>query len=179
MSDKSDLPESCQDKPFGVQLGTPQVESPADDAGEGLVVGIDLGTTFSLVATVGEDGQPRCLSGLVPSIVHFPEGEGAEPLVGDSARDLAVEAPRRTIFSVKRLMGKGLDEVDSDLEMVPYSVVDRDQRMVVVRVGDRDYTPQEISALILRQVRELAEQQLGCPVNSFKESAGPIGDLLV
>ncbi len=162
--DLESIPDSCKDKPFGVQLGTGEMteEASAAETERELIVGIDLGTTYSLIASVDADGTPRCVSGLVPSVVHF--GGPDEVTVGWPAREKAIADPKHTIHSVKRLMGKGADEIETSLELVPYDVVDRDKKLVMVRIGDRDYTPQEISSKILVEIKRLGEEKLGRPV---------------
>jgi Fe-S protein assembly chaperone HscA len=126
------------------------------------VVGIDLGTTYSLAAYV-QDGKPvvvRDTSGnaLVPSVVSFhPDGT---VLVGTAARDRALSDPEHTIFSVKRLMGRSLADLQRELKMIPHQISERDagdgRRMLTVRIGEREYTPEELSAMILREVRKRA-----------------------
>jgi len=132
----------------------------------GAVIGIDLGTTNSLAAVMGKDG-PRVLfeadgDPLIPSVVSFQDGGH---VVGRKARAMAILNPRRTVYSIKRLMGRGYEEISAEREMLPYRIVPSDQaKLVLVEIDGRRYTPQEISALILRQVRETAERALGVPV---------------
>jgi molecular chaperone DnaK len=127
------------------------------------IVGIDLGTTNSLVA-IGEAAGPRCLpdeSGdpLVPSVVTLADGR---IVVGRAARELAVDHPRTTIYSIKRLMGrKPSDLSDAERRSLPYEVVASDRDLVQVRVGDRTLAPEEISALILRELKQRASKALG------------------
>ncbi|MCS6913750.1 MAG: Fe-S protein assembly chaperone HscA [Myxococcales bacterium] len=136
-------------------------ESRARQACHGRVVGIDLGTTHSLVACV-RDGQPVCLPGpdgevLLPSVVHYRSS--GPPLVGAEAAAMAHLAPYDTIASVKRLMGRGLHDV---MGKCPYRLNERSESVVRLRVaGGREVTPVEVSAEILRVLRQRAEQALG------------------
>jgi molecular chaperone DnaK (HSP70) len=132
------------------------------------IIGIDLGTTNSLVA-YGDERGPRILPdveghAIVPSFVRF--GDGKEPVVGRAARDHAVEYPTQTVFSVKRLMGRGYDDVRGDLPHLPYEVIPGEHDTARVKVGSRVYSPQEISAFILRALKEQAEAALRCEVRS-------------
>src|SRR4051812_38866273 len=126
------------------------------------VVGIDLGTTFSLAAYV-ENGRPvvvRDAGGvaLVPSCVSFHEDETV--FVGTAARERALSDPEHTIFSVKRLMGRTLADLQKELKLIPHQIAERDagggRKVLTVRIGEREYTPEELSAMILREVRKRA-----------------------
>jgi len=127
------------------------------------VVGIDLGTTNSLVASM-KDGQPFVIrdaegDALVPSIVCFhPDGR---TLVGKAARRCLFEHPERTVYSVKRLMGRGLADVGDERANLPYVLSDRHPEVIRIQVGDRLYTPPEVSAQILRELKARAEAHLG------------------
>ena len=139
-----------------------------NDATE-LIVGIDLGTTNSLVAYM-KDGAPVCVKGadqkntLVPSVVHFAENE--DIIVGDAARIKLVADPANTIFSVKRLMGKSYHDVEAIRGFFGYQIIDDDQEALVkIRVKDRFYTPIELSAFILRELKNRTERELGAPVS--------------
>ncbi len=128
------------------------------------IVGIDLGTTNSLVAYM-EGGFPRVIPDaeghiLLPSVVAFT-ADGV--LVGDAAKRQLVRNPARTIYSVKRFMGKGYEDVKEELRYFPFHVVPSDE-VVKIRVADREVTPPEVSALILRALKERAEAHLGEPV---------------
>jgi chaperone protein DnaK len=128
------------------------------------IVGIDLGTTNSLVAYM-EGGFPKVIPDadgqvLLPSIVAFTAGG---ILVGDAAKRQLVRNPARTIYSVKRFMGKGYGDVKEELRYFPFHVLPSDE-MVRIRVADREVTPPEVSALILRALKERAEAHLGLPV---------------
>jgi molecular chaperone HscA len=142
-------------------------ESRVAEACKQRVVGIDLGTTNSLVAVVA-DGAPRIIAGadgdpMVPSVVHYDVGGGV--LVGRAAERLAAEAPRDTIASVKRLIGRGLGDLAAIRGMLPYELVD-DGRMVKLEVAgkSRAVSPIEVSAEILRALKERAEADLGGPL---------------
>src|SRR5579862_5348825 len=141
---------------------------------EGRVVGIDLGTTNSLVAYM-EDDQPVVIPGvdgssLVPSVVALdpvPAGGGRPTVtVGNSARKALIERPERVIYSVKRLMGRGLAEVQNELKWFPFRLADDVEAGEVPRIqlGELRFTPPEISAYILRQLKRNAERFFGAPV---------------
>jgi Fe-S protein assembly chaperone HscA len=129
----------------------------------GLALGIDLGTTNSLAA-VWKDGRPIVLkpegkSPLIPSVIHFPVK--GPPVVGREARDQAVVDPRNTIFSIKRFMGRGLADVRDDLATLPYAASETERGVIQLEVRGRKYTPQELSALILMRVHDVACQATG------------------
>jgi Fe-S protein assembly chaperone HscA len=137
------------------------------------VVGIDLGTTNSLVAFMQGD-KPVVIPGedglnLVPSVVALGAArDGGRPamLVGNDARHTLLEAPERAIYSVKRLMGRGVEDVAEELKFFPFRLVHDLQPGEVfrVRLGDSEFTPPEISAYILRQLKRNAERYFGAPV---------------
>ncbi len=129
------------------------------------VIGIDLGTTNSVVAYL-EGGQPVVIpnkegSRLTPSVVAFTKQN--EILVGQLAKRQAITNPKNTIFSIKRLMGRRYDdpEVEKARRVLPYEIVPGKHGEACVKIGDRVYTPPEISALILRKLKEDAEEYLG------------------
>src|SRR5499427_4635288 len=127
------------------------------------IVGIDLGTTNSLVAIV-EDGAPKVIPGpdgsrLVPSVIYFDES--GTVLVGNSARQKMVENPKHTVFSIKRFMGKGIDDVRADLPLLPFEVSPESEHIIRLKIFGRDYTPPELSAFILRELKRNAESALG------------------
>lgn len=131
------------------------------------IIGIDLGTTNSVVAVM-EGSEVTVIpnpegSRLTPSVVAFTEK--GEVLVGDPARRQAVTNPTRTIYSVKRFMGRRHSEVESEERMVPYSVMGSGENYVKIKIGDKEYTPQEISAKVLIKLKEAAESHLGHKVN--------------
>jgi molecular chaperone DnaK len=122
-----------------------------------------LGTTNSVVAVI-EGGEPSVIanaegSRLTPSAVAFTKG--GERLVGQPAKRQAVINAENTIYSIKRFMGRRRSEVEQERAIVPYHVVEGQNDMAVVKVGDKQYTPEEISAMILRKLREDAEAYLG------------------
>jgi Fe-S protein assembly chaperone HscA len=126
-----------------------------------LVVGIDLGTTNSLVAYM-DRGVPQIIRdaegrGLLPSVVAFGS---TGPVVGDPARRMLVRQAERAVYSVKRFMGKGFEDVREELRYFPFHVTPSEE-IVRIRVGERELTPPEISALILRELRARAERHLG------------------
>src|SRR5512146_3260869 len=132
------------------------------------IVGIDLGTTNSLVAFMqgerpviipGEDG-----SNLVPSLVALdPDGQ---IIVGNAARKWLIETSERAVYSIKRLMGRGVEDIQEELKLFPFRVAEdlRAAEVLRIKLADRDYTPPEISAFILRQLKRNAERYFGAPV---------------
>jgi len=133
------------------------------------IVGIDLGTTNSLVAYMqgdvpavipGEDG-----SNLVPSVVALDQKN--QVVVGNLARKYLIETPERAVYSVKRLMGRGVEDIQEELKLFPFRLADDLQAGEVLRIkiGERDYTPPEISAHILRQLKRNAERFFGGPIS--------------
>ena len=134
----------------------------------GKIIGIDLGTTNSCVAVM-EGNEPVVIANsegrrTTPSIVGFLDNGKGERKVGDPAKRQAITNPRNTIQSIKRFMGKKFQEVDSEKKMVSYSVESGSNDTVRVRIGDRLYTPQEISAIILQKMKSTAEDYLGTTV---------------
>src|SRR5215813_7487934 len=128
------------------------------------VVGIDLGTTNSLVAYMSESG-PEVVrdengNGLVPSVVFY-ESDNDRLLVGEAARDHLVFEPRKAIYSVKRFMGRGSADVQEDLSLVPFEIAPDSEQVIGFKMGDRVFTPPEISAFILRDLRRRASQFFG------------------
>jgi len=132
------------------------------------IIGIDLGTTNSVVAVM--DGKESKVipnpegNRLTPSVVAFTDKEG-EVLVGEPARRQAVTNPTRTVYSIKRFMGRRHSEVASEEKMVPYEVVGGPEDYVKVKVNGQEFTPPEISAKTLRKLKESAEDYLGHKVN--------------
>jgi molecular chaperone DnaK len=132
------------------------------------IVGIDLGTTNSLVAFMqgdtpvvipGDDG-----SNLVPSVVALDENN--HPVIGNSARRYLIETPERAVYSIKRLMGRGMEDIQEELKLFPFRLAEDLQPGEVLRIqlGDKTSTPPEISALILRQLKRNAERYFAGPV---------------
>ena len=131
------------------------------------IIGIDLGTTNSVVAVM-EGSDPKVIANkdgdrLTPSVVAF--NDKGETLVGVQARRQAVTNPKRTISSIKRFMGRRHNEVASEEKIVPYEVVGGPEDYVKVQAGDQEFTPPEISAKVLRALKEAAEAYLGHKVN--------------
>ena len=129
----------------------------------GKIIGIDLGTTNSVVSVM-EGAEPVVIPNsegarTTPSIVAYKKD--GERLVGAPAKRQAITNPQNTIFSIKRFMGRKHDEVTEEMKTVPYDVVKGDGGVARVEVGDRVYTPQEISAMILQKLKQTAEDYLG------------------
>src|SRR5690349_12742862 len=127
------------------------------------IIGIDLGTTNSVVAIM-EGDQPKVLtnaqgSRLTPSVVGFTDK--GEILVGQIAKHQLVTNPQNTVFSIKRFMGRRHNEVHSEEKMVPYKIVGGEGELVKVEVRGKTYTPPEVSAMILRDLKKTAEDYLG------------------
>jgi molecular chaperone DnaK len=138
-----------------------------DFTSTGHIVGIDLGTTNSLVAFMDLTG-PRIIPGsdgdkLVPSVVSILAEGGI--VVGNPARELLLTQPERTVYSVKRLMGRGLEDVKDELKLFPFHVAAGSEAVIQLELGGRKYTPPEISAMVLRQLKQNAEDYFGAPVD--------------
>ncbi|MCC2548352.1 Fe-S protein assembly chaperone HscA [Hymenobacter sp. BT175] len=138
---------------------------------EEIIVGIDLGTTNSLVAYIHPDGrQPVAINdqgrgSIVPSVVHFP-ADGEAPIVGNEAKPYLLTNPENTIYSVKRLLGKNYGDLGGHAAQYGYKIIDdNSEGMVKIRVGDRFYSPIDLSAEILKELRARAEHALKTPVN--------------
>jgi Fe-S protein assembly chaperone HscA len=132
------------------------------------IVGIDLGTTNSLVAFMqgdspvvipGDDG-----SNLVPSVVALDENN--QPIVGNAARNYLIETPERAVYSIKRLMGRGMEDIQEELKLFPFRLSEdlTPGEVLRIKLGEKTFTPPEISALILRQLKRNAERFFGAPV---------------
>jgi molecular chaperone DnaK len=137
-------------------------------ADSGKVIGIDLGTTNSVVAVM-EGGQPLVIANeeggrTTPSVVAFSD-EG-ERLVGAIAKRQAVTNPKGTVYSIKRFMGRRLAEVPEEISLVPFEVVESKEGTAAVRVGDKEFTPPEIAAMVLQKLKAAAEAHLGQPVKA-------------
>lgn len=148
---------------IGINIATGSLQQPE------MIVGIDLGTTNSLVAIIHPDTkQPVVLkehdgAALVPSIIHF--GEAGVITVGEKAKQFLVTEPQNTIFSVKRLMGKSYGDVKEHASFFTYKVIDDNtDSLVNIQVGDRFYSPVELSSLILKELKARAEHILKTPV---------------
>ncbi len=134
----------------------------------GKIIGIDLGTTNSCVAVM-EGNEPVVIANsegrrTTPSIVGFLDNGKGERKVGDPAKRQAITNPKNTVQSIKRFMGKKFDDVTGEMKMVSYAVEKGNNDTVRVRIGDRLYTPQEISAMILQKMKSTAEDYLGTSV---------------
>jgi molecular chaperone DnaK len=130
----------------------------------GRTVGIDLGTTNSLVAYTEVDGTPKCIPGptgstLCPSVVSL-DADGSI-VVGEPARRRLLTQPERTIYSVKRLMGRGPADIQDELKLFPFRIEPESKNVIRVKLGDKVFTPPEISAFILRELRNWAEAFFG------------------
>jgi len=131
------------------------------------IIGIDLGTTNSVVAVM-EGKEVKVIPNaegnrLTPSVVAFTDR--GEILVGEPAKRQAITNPKRTVYSIKRFMGRRREEVKAEEAIVPYEIVGDVGEYVKVKIGDRTYTPPEISAMVLRKLKEAAEAYLGHRVN--------------
>lgn len=136
---------------------------------EEIIIGIDLGTTNSLIAYIDEEKNARVINDtgkgiLVPSIIHFhPTGD---LIVGNEAKPYLISDPQNTIFSVKRLLGQSYKDIENFKDFFSYKVIDDNSESIVkIKVGDKFYTPIELSAMILRELKDRAEHALKTPVN--------------
>src|SRR5271169_62742 len=132
------------------------------------IIGIDLGTTNSLVAYM-EDDRPVVIPGedgsnLLPSVVALDEN--GQIIVGNAARKYLIETPDHAVYSVKRLMGRGLEDIQDELKLFPFRLADdlAPGEVLRIKLGDKTFTPPEISAFILRQLKRNAERYFGAPV---------------
>ena len=135
-----------------------------------IIVGIDLGTTNSLVAFVHPETRQAVTlkeydsSSLVPSVVYFDEA--GQITVGNDAKEFLISAPERTVFSVKRLLGKNYDDIKKKGDSFPYNIIDDNtEKPVKIKIGDAYYSPVDISSLILKELKKRAEHILKTPVN--------------
>jgi molecular chaperone HscA len=149
---------------IGINLTTGSLQK------EEIIVGIDLGTTNSLIAIIHPDTRKPVVlkefdsSSLVPSVIHF--GSGGNIAVGNEAKQFLVTEPENTIFSVKRLMGKSYADLDAMSHLFTYKVIDDGtDNLVKIQVGDRFYSPIELSSYILKALKDRAEHILKTPVN--------------
>ncbi len=138
---------------FQIDFGEGQPESK--------IVGIDLGTTNSLAAVMDLTG-PRILSGIVPSVVSV--ADSGEVIAGAEAREMLLTHPERTVYSVKRLMGLGFQDVQDDLKLFPFHLAPGGDAVLKLQLGEQVMTPPEVSAHILRKLKRDAEAVLGTPV---------------
>ena len=129
------------------------------------IIGIDLGTTNSLAATVFDEG-PEVIevsgeSSITPSVLSWTDSGW---LVGEEAHKSSTSNPENTIFSIKRLMGRSLKDLGNSVNELPYQIVEAQRQLIKVKIGEKEYTPQELSAEILKKVKTNAESVLGEPV---------------
>ncbi len=132
----------------------------------GKIIGIDLGTTNSCVAVL-EGGEPTVITNpeggrTTPSIVGF--AKDGDRLIGQTAKRQAVTNPENTVFSIKRFMGRMYDEVSTEISEVPYKVEKNSNNACIIKAGGKEYTPPEISAMILQKLKQQAEEYLGTKV---------------
>jgi len=128
------------------------------------IIGIDLGTTNSLAALVNEDGpeiigppEDRCM---IPSLLSR---NGSRWLVGEEAREHLIASPANSVYSVKRLMGRGFEELEEEIRELPYQVEEAQRKLVKIRIGEESFTPQELSSVILSRIKQKAETNLEKP----------------
>jgi len=146
-------------------MGTFQIDFGEDRHSK--IVGIDLGTTNSLIAVMDLTG-PRILEDaagrkIVPSVVSSLRD--GRLVAGEPARELLLTSPEQTVYSVKRLMGRGVSDVQDELKLFPFRVAGDSESVIKLQLGSRTYTPPEISAVVLRQLKDNAEAALGAPVS--------------
>ena len=133
------------------------------------VIGIDLGTTNSLVACM-ENGRPQAIrvadgDTALPSLVFFCKGDAPEAvLVGEAAKQRLISDPDRTIYSVKRFMGKGREDITEDLKLIPFELLGKEKEAIRIKIDQAVYTPPEISAFILKTLKQGAEAALKTPI---------------
>jgi Fe-S protein assembly chaperone HscA len=145
-------------------MGTFQIDF--GESRKSKIVGIDLGTTNSLVAVMELTG-PRIIEDaesrkIVPSIVSLTED--GRLLAGETARDLLLTHPERTVYSVKRLMGRGVADVQDEIKLFPFRIAGDSESVIKLQLGKRTFTPPEISAAVLKRLKDNAETALGVPV---------------
>ena len=148
-------------------MGTFQIDFGESRASK--IAGIDLGTTNSLIAYMDLTG-PRIVGDaagckIVPSVVSL--SDDGRLIAGEPARELLLTKPDRTVYSAKRLMGRGVADVEDELKLFPFRIVadsGASESVIQLRLGNRTFTPPEISAAVLRQLKDNAEAALGAPV---------------
>src|SRR3984885_14698787 len=150
---------------IGINLATGSIQK------EELIVGIDLGTTNSLVAFINPNKDPQVINDtgkgvLVPSIVHFGPPNGGDVTVGNEGKEYLITDQQNSVFSVKRLLGRSYHDIENYKDFFSYKVIDDDtESLVKIKVGDKFYTPIELSSLILKELKARAEHALKTPVN--------------
>ena len=149
---------------IGINIATGSLQK------EEMIVGIDLGTTNSLIAIIHPDTKKAVVlkehnsSSLVPSVIHFDDNGNIT--VGDAAKEFLITAPQQTIFSAKRLMGKSYNDVKTNASFFSYKIIDDNtESLVKVQVGDKFYSPIDLSSFILKELKHRAEHILKTPVN--------------
>ncbi|MFN0081491.1 MAG: Fe-S protein assembly chaperone HscA [Ferruginibacter sp.] len=149
---------------IGINIATGSLQK------EEIIVGIDLGTTNSLIAIIHPDTKQAVAlkehdsSSLVPSIIHFDKAGNV--VVGNEAKEFLITSPERTIFSAKRLLGKNYDDIKANASFFSYKIIDNDKdKQVKIKIDDRFYAPVDLSALILKELKERAEHIIKTPVN--------------
>ncbi len=149
---------------IGINIATGSLQK------EEIIVGIDLGTTNSLIAIIHPDTRQAVAlkehdsSSLVPSIVYFDKAGNI--LVGNEAKEFLITSPERTIFSAKRLLGKNYDDIKANASFFSYKIIDTDaDKQVQIKIDDQFYSPVDLSALILKELKKRAEHILKTPVN--------------
>ncbi len=136
---------------------------------EDIIVGIDLGTTNSLVAFINPDGMAQVINDtgkglLVPSVIHF--ADDGTVTVGNDAKEYLISDPEHTIFSVKRLLGRSYHDIEPHQNFFSYKIIDNDtESLVKIKVNEMFYTPVELSGLILKELKQRAEHALKTPVS--------------
>ena len=132
------------------------------------IIGIDLGTTNSLAATVFDEGpeviEAKGEGSIIPSVLSWTESGW---LVGEQAQESSILNPENTIFSIKRLMGRSLKDLGNFVNELPYKIVEAQRQLIKVRIGEKEYTPQELSAEILKKIKMNAESVLGEPIKKL------------
>jgi len=148
---------------ISINLATGSIQKPD------IIVGIDLGTTNSLVAFINPQNQPQVINDLgkgvlVPSIIHFDANN--QVIVGNDAKDFIVADPQNTIFSIKRLLGRSYQDVAAHKDFFGYQIIDdgNDESLVKIKVGETFYSPIDLSAMILTELKNRAEHALKTPV---------------
>src|SRR5579875_2362055 len=145
-------------------MGTFQIDF--GESRKSKIVGIDLGTTNSLIAEMGLTG-PRIIEDaegrkIVPSVVSLTAN--GKLVAGEPARELLLTHPERTVYSAKRLMGRGVGDVQDELQLFPFRIAEDSESVIKLKLGGQTFTPPEISATVLRQLKDNAEAALGAPV---------------
>ncbi len=148
---------------ISINLATGSIQKPD------IIVGIDLGTTNSLVAFINPQNHPQVINDLgrgvlVPSIIHFNDNN--ETIVGNDAKEFLITDPQNTIFSVKRLLGRSYQDVATHKDFFGYKIIDdgNDESLVKIKVGETFYSPIDLSAMILAELKNRAEHALKTPV---------------